>query len=99
MPRRVATTLLRLERASITVPITNSWICLEFLDFGHKKDGFQQLIDVLGLSGNFCNSEVSLTRIHRVQPILPSLRSGLAPGYQILLMATMIGTLAAFSGW
>ena len=26
---------------------TNSWICLEFLDFSHKKDRFQEFIDIL----------------------------------------------------
>ena len=26
---------------------TNSWICFEFLDFSHKKDRFQELIDIL----------------------------------------------------
>ncbi len=69
-------------------------IGLEFEHVGQEQDHFQQLRDVLLLLGGNRDADASPPHSSTSSPPWSSrlIRSGLASGLSILLMATMIGT-------
>ena len=99
--RRVATAPFPLsKRASITVPIArtvgsalSSWISATRRTVSKSSSIFWLNLAEISTNSESPPQAVDMTPCSANSPIT---RSGLAPGLSILLMATMIGTLAAF---